>query len=293
MLKNIVMVVNRKGSKGSRDIAKALGIKRLKCEFYNQDATPFAVGWGHSKAAIRQGLNPGLAVDKAADKRLAFAAFQAANVPCIKWTTDKAVAKQWFDDGHTVVARTKVRASCGHGIVICRSNHPEANAELVEAPLYTRYKNKDREVRVHVFRGKVIAVAEKKRRRGVAYRGLKDKLVQAHENGWVFCTEAVEVPQFAKQVALDGCTALGLDFGAADVIIRKGKAYMIEFNTAPAAVGRTLTAYVQAFEEFIRENNNIITPDQGRTRLQRRPRFTAVAARRRKQRHPFDRRRTG
>jgi hypothetical protein len=270
MSKNILLVVNKKGSKGSQALAKALHIKRIKCQEYWQDAraTKPIIGWGHSRTSIVYGLNQGFAVNNAADKRRTFNLLTEAGIATVKWTTDRAVAETWFKKGLTVVARTKVRAACGRGLVLCKQGHPEANKELIEAPLYTCYQNKDREIRVHVFRGTVIAAAEKKRKRGLA-RNIYQRLVQSHENGWVFCTKDVQVPDKAKELAIKAVEALGLDFGAVDAIMRKGKVYILEVNSAPGLQGSTLAAYTKAFKEYFHAQPNFNPDNPGVTRIQR------------------------
>ena len=270
MSRNIHLVVNKKGSKGSQALAKALKLRRMKVGSYAQFGQVFTpvINWGHSKAHFPIGLNKADAVNNAADKRLTFAKLKEANIPTVKWTVDKAEANLWFANGAIVVARTKVRAACGRGIVLCKQNHPEASSELVEAPLYTKYMNKDRELRIHVFQGKVIALAEKKRRRGVT-RTLSQRLVQSHDNGWVFCTPD-HIHTSTKLLAIKAIKALGLDFGAVDVIIRRGKAFILEVNTSPGLEGRTLTAYVEAMKGAIDEFNHTIANHSSGNNLQRR-----------------------
>jgi D-alanine-D-alanine ligase-like ATP-grasp enzyme len=49
--------------------------------------------------------------------------------------------------------------------------------------------------------------------------------------------------------------ALGLDFGAADVLFnaRRNQAYVLEVNTAPGLEGQTVNDYAEAFKEMIRD----------------------------------------
>jgi hypothetical protein len=127
----VIIAVNKKGSKGSRALAKALRIKRIKAEHIYSVAP--TISWGHSKVGGNVILNKPDKVDIAADKRLTFAAINAANITTVANTTDRAVAESWYYDGKTVVARTKVRSACGKGIVICK----EGVSSFVDAPLYT------------------------------------------------------------------------------------------------------------------------------------------------------------
>jgi predicted ATP-grasp superfamily ATP-dependent carboligase len=92
--------------------------------------------------------------------------------------------------------------------------------------------------------------------------------VQSHDNGWVFC-QAGEVDFAVQDLAMNAIKALGLDFGAVDVIIRRGKAYILEVNSAPGLEGRTLQAYVEAIKEYLNEQfANTSANNQGVTSVQ-------------------------
>lgn len=255
MLKNIVIAVNAKGSKGSLALARALHIRRQKgTAMVQQDATSLLISWGHSKLLMRNGLNKPEAVNKAADKRLTFAALKAAGLNTVKWTLDKAEANEWVNSGYTVLARTKVRAAGGRGIVVCKIGNSEAISLLPDAPLYTRYQNKEKEYRVHVFKGKVIDVTQKRRVSGIEERSLAQRLVRSYDNNWVYCRADMIVPLALVDLAKKAVAALGLDFGAVDIITKGEKCYLVEINTAPGLEGTTLAAYVKAFKEYIYEH---------------------------------------
>ena len=171
---------------------------------------------------------------------LTFSQWRRFEVSCPEWTTDYDTALEWLDSGHTVFARTLTRAHSGLGIVIARS--PE---ELVDAPLYTKYIKKKKEFRVHVFRNQVIDLQEKRRSTNSPD---SDFLIRNHANGFVFCRDDIIEPTDLRATALSAVAALGLDFGAVDIIYNAyyDKCYALEVNTAPGLEGTTLESYSNA-----------------------------------------------
>lgn len=164
------------------------------------------------------------------------------NIP--EWTTDKAVATTWGED---VVCRTKLDGHSGIGIVL---------GIVVDAPLYVKYKKKRHEYRVHFFKQKdgtlsVIDVTQKKKRKGAEHLDTK---IRNHQNGWVYCREDITEPDDLRAQALNAAAAVGLRFGAVDLIWneKENKSYVLEINTAPGLVGTTLTKYIDAFAKDIK-----------------------------------------
>lgn len=194
-------------------------------------------------------LNPISSTSKAGNKLSAFQAFQQAGVPTPDWTADKAVAEGWGRSGSVVVCRTVLNGHSGRGIVL--ADTPE---KLVNCPLYTKYKKKRKEFRVHVFQGKVIDTSEKRKRRVEARPSNFDGYIRNLANGWVFCRDGIVRPQGLDECAIGACNALGLDFGAVDVIWneRENKCYVLEVNTAPGLQGTTLENYAQAIYQWIK-----------------------------------------
>lgn len=212
---------------------------------YGSGSRPFWAG------GVSRWLNPPEACARAGNKLRAFEAFTQAGLSCPEWTTDRSVAQQWVEGRCVVVARTVLNGHSGRGIVLCDSsgNHP-----LAQAPLYVKYKKKRKEFRVHVFQERVIDVAEKRRRRvGQEGRPQFDGYVRNLVNGWVFCRDNIVRPADLDQLAIAACRALGLDFGAVDIIWneRDNKCYVLEVNTAPGLQGTTLTNYANAIQRWI------------------------------------------
>lgn len=169
---------------------------------------------------------------------------KTVNVP--EWTTEQAVAAQWVKDGHTVVGRKLLTGNSGKGIVLYEGE----NAHVQHCPLYTKYKKKKHEYRVHVFNGKVIDVAQKKKRKGIDNIDTK---IRNCNGGWVFCREGIEIPNGLLDQAVLALAATGLKFGAVDVIWNayEDKCYVLEVNTAPGIEGTTLEKYTNAFVQDI------------------------------------------
>lgn len=205
------------------------------------------VNWGNSKQPNWEfnpavDLNKPEAVARAVNKLICFQTLQG-HVPLPDWTSNKNEASHWFNDrGATVVARTVLTGSEGRGIVLCNSMDT-----LVTAPLYTKYKKKRYELRVHVVKGKVIDVSVKRKRRETNV----NTWIRNTAGGWVFCHENVPTIPNSHEIAIKAIETLGLDFGAVDLIYneRENQCYVLEVNTAPGITGTTLNKYFEAFSE--------------------------------------------
>lgn len=158
------------------------------------------------------------------------------NIP--EWTTSINEAKQMKG---MVVCRTILKGHSGNGIIL--ANNPE---DIINAPLYVKYKKKRHEYRVHVFNGEVIDVTQKRKRKGAEHLDTK---IRNHQNGWVYCRENIEEPHDLHTQAINAMSAVGLKFGAVDIIWneKENKSYVLEINCAPGLEGTSLTKYVDAF----------------------------------------------
>lgn len=119
-------------------------------------------------------------------------------------------------------------------------------------PLYTKYIKKSREFRVHIFRGRVIDVQEKRKRQEVPNDEV-NYLIRNSHNGWVFCRDGVDCPDSILDLSIRAVSTLGLDFGAADIGWNDhyGRGYIFEVNTAPGLEGTTLDKYYEAICEVL------------------------------------------
>jgi hypothetical protein len=207
------------------------------------------VNWGSGRipdwAGARFMLNHPTNVASAGNKLTTLQQLMANHISTVEWTTDMNVAARWINEGFAAICRTLLRSHSGGGIIIARTH-----GDLVEAPLYTKYKKKKNEYRVHVFNGNVIDVQEK--RKATEFERDEDQaLIRSHQNGWNFCREDIEHQPILNGVALDTIRALGLDFGAVDIIYNRhdDAYYVLEVNTAVGLEGTTLDIYKRAIEQ--------------------------------------------
>ena len=247
------------GSQGAKELSRSLGIKRIKREGsrFRGAANKRVINWGNAslpdQVASCQVVNPPAAVNKAGNKLLSFQAFQAYNegnenaiINFPEFTTDVDIAKEWVNEGGIAVARTVLRGHSGDGIVLLGEGD-----EWVAAPLFVKYVKKTQEYRVHVLRDTIIDMQRKARRADVPDEEVNWQ-VRNHSNGFIFMREGVELPEEALEQAKRSLVALGLDFGAVDLIYneRQDKYYVIEVNSAPGLTGTTLERYKEAFDGF-------------------------------------------
>lgn len=157
------------------------------------------------------------------------------------------------DNAFPVVCRTVLNGHSGRGIVIANTR-----ADLVPAPLYTKYIKKQSEFRIHLGHHpdgfiETIAVQQKRRSREVPDEQVNWQ-VRNHQNGFIYARENVNCPGAVLEAATSAFEASWLDFGAVDVIYneRENRAYVLEINTAPGLEGQTLTDYVEFFQQFER-----------------------------------------
>jgi glutathione synthase/RimK-type ligase-like ATP-grasp enzyme len=237
------------GSKSAKDLARSLGVKRIiPGGGYRPKNNVIVVNWGNSHAHFNSGsmLNKPEAVKVACNKLSALTKMKAAGVSVPDFTTRAEDVRRWMDDGYRAMARHKLSGHSGQGIQVIRPGE-----QVPSAPLYTKYMKKDEEYRVHIFRGKVIDLAAKRKRSGMEVTNM---LIRTHNNGWIYCREGVLCPTFVRDMCIKAVTALGLDFGAVDVVVRGDKCWVLEVNTAPGICNTTLNAYTRAIQEHASED---------------------------------------
>lgn len=187
----------------------------------------------------KQALSYGAGVDKITQYKW----FEANGVPALEYTTSKEVATNWLLDNQTVIGRKLIQASCGKGIIILDGHTPETVD--TNCPVYTLYKKKKREFRVHVFADKVVRVVEKKIRKG--WNGPRDAKIRNLANGFVFCS-CEDEPAGIRELAIKAAGVVASDFAGVDIGYneKKGELFVIEVNSAPGMEGTNITAYANA-----------------------------------------------
>lgn len=239
----------RKGSKSVKALREN-GFKSIKLENSRFKGRPNKVVINYGSSRLPQEvlkcrvINSPEAVSKAANKLIAFKAMAEYGVSVPRFTESSEEASGWQVD---VVLRHKLNGHSGEGIEIVDGDH----REMPEAPLYAEYVKKKEEYRVHVFMGEVIDIQRKARKREVPDEEVNWQ-VRNLEGGFIYAREGVELPEEAKFQAIVAVEALGLDFGAVDIIWneRSDTYYVLEVNTAPGLTGTTLEKYVEAFKQL-------------------------------------------
>jgi glutathione synthase/RimK-type ligase-like ATP-grasp enzyme len=255
-----VILPYKMGSRSAKmlalEVGKQLGLKVRRVRpngKYRPKHRSLILNYGSSSGPLweQRGtwVNQPRACAASGNKLSAFQVFRQCGLAIPDFTTERRVADGWLGEGSTVVCRTTLTGHSGRGIVLA-----DTLERMVNAPLYTRYKKKRKEFRVHVFKDKVIDVAEKRRVKAERRDDKYDGYIRNHANGWVFCRNDVVRPADLDGLALAACRALGLDFGAVDIIWneRENKCYLLEVNTAPGLTGTTLANYTNAIVNWIR-----------------------------------------
>lgn len=240
------------GSASAKALASALGVKRVR-PTYDAKRRDIIINWGNSRPSqiisAEHDLNKHTAIAVACNKLKTFETLEAAGFEHLPiWHDSRfAMSNIWahYPD-LKVYCRTTLTGHSGSGIIISSNTY-----ELVDAPLYTLQTKHKHEFRVHVFKGEVLDVQQKKKRLG--YSGPSTG-IRNHSNGWVYARCDIDVPPIILEASVNAVNILGLDFGAVDIGYRErdNKAFVFEVNTAPGLYGTTLEKYANAFKNYLR-----------------------------------------
>lgn len=234
-------------SKSAKTLANYLEIPRLKTnnsKFRGRQGD-LLVNWGcvkkiHQKATY---INPITSVAIASDKLATFRALEAAGVSIPTYGTDCSFA----DDSSVVVARTTLHGHSGQGIEV------GTPSEVPHAPLYTLFINKKAEYRAIVCIDEVVDFKQKLKKRD--WEEERSKVIWNSDNGYVFARNEIRTPEGINQLAVDAVKALGLKYGAVDIIEdREGSLYVLEINSAFGLEGTTVSLFGDKLKQYITEN---------------------------------------
>lgn len=188
------------------------------------------VNWGRADANTE--LNPD--ISNATHKRHMRELFADNDVPAPKLLSVGEAIEHVLSGGK-VVGRPD-RHMKGRGFWLCRTA-----AEVKQAMLGTRtkraathfmeYIEAPREYRVHIFLGRSLRISEKEHSKFHVYTTRKPQHEVKH----------------VRKAAKKAVRALGLDFGAVDVLADDTQAWVTEVNTAPGLGGSMPRVYADAF----------------------------------------------
>lgn len=257
----------KKGSASAKALSEAIGAKRIKSEGSRFKGSPdkTVINWGSSELSDEimkcKVINPPAITNIASNKLKFFQAIvdyndddgydndEVVNIP--QFTTDRQYAAIMAGaDGKLVVVRHKLTGNSGEGIELIEGFNRGEDV-MPEAPLYVLYIPKKQEYRVHVANGQVVDLQRKARRHDVADEDINWR-IRNHDNGFIFQRNDLVVPYSVPEQAVLACKAIGLDFGAVDIIYneKQERAYVLEINTAPGLSGQTLGGYAERFKSW-------------------------------------------
>lgn len=213
-------------------------------------------------------LNSEDMVRAASNKKRARVIFQDADVPAPRLYTQ---ASQVTTKSLPVIGRTSFHKK-GKGFWFCKTKRDVQDAVRKGATHFLSFIDNTREYRVHLF-SKTRALGEEDRcpedyvsikiaEKVWRGKGVPDpkKPQKNHEFGWVFLgpqnrrEEELDVVRYAAKQAI---AALGLDFGAVDVMyrIRNKEPYVLEVNSTPSLAdehANTCEVYANRFMKAVR-----------------------------------------
>jgi hypothetical protein len=175
--------------------------------------------------------------------------FKQQGLSALEFTTDIAQAGAWLDEGKTVFGRKYLNSSCGKGIVIVEGG--QHGYPLIGCPVFTLYKKKKREFRVHVFKDTVVSVVEKRKKTG--WTDQRETKVRNLANGYIFCQQVENEPAGLRELALKAAGVSPSDFRGVDIGYneRNDDLFIIEVNSAPGITGSNINKYVQGITQNV------------------------------------------
>ena len=221
-----------------RLVSKKLGSNSLKAL---QEGLSTKLGYKIFRAKQPKPNRENLVYGDCKDKLFQYQWFQANEVPALSFTTDSKVVSEWLSDPkQTVFARTLTRASEGKGIVVLQHG-----AKITSAPVYTLYRKKKKEFRVHVFKDQVVHVLEKRKKAG--YEKDRDTRIRNTANGYVFCSDGVVEPVGLRELALAASKVTNSDFRGVDIGFNEklNELFVIEVNSCPGIEGSNINRYIE------------------------------------------------
>lgn len=240
-------------SKSAKLLSTALGALRIKpMGRYLPRSGDVIVNWGASTFSGRmaplrsilelpegvQILNQSDKVANASNKLKTFQILQEAGIPIPEFTTDSFVATDW----DKIYQRNVLTGHSGEGIIV------REDGFVTNAPLYVKAIENHGEYRVHVFDGDVIDYVKKRKRRGVE----NNSDIRNLASGWVYTRENLRRLERIEELAIRAVSALGLDFGAVDIIKDENRdVFVLEVNCAPGMSSTTLQSYRTAIQNYV------------------------------------------
>jgi hypothetical protein len=240
-----------------REIAKQLGIAGrfiISPKFIKQASK--IIRWGYYEplpTSVPQ-INTAASIKKASGKFGALQTLRANGIPVPDHVLASKVDHTFWEKHEGLWLGRRFTHTGGKDVIFSDEIWDE---DVVD--YYTKYIKPHREWRVHVFNSKLL-FAQRKVWCGEGEKTKAQSIVRNYDNGWRFyrLQDENNLPINVKNASIRAVDALGLTFGAVDVISHgrdendKRGAFVLEVNTAPGLdEGYGMDMYVQKFKEWL------------------------------------------
>ena len=229
----------------SRMLAEAFGVPSRMRDVPRQYAD-VAIRWGSARRM--EGPQPEFtlnlpeAINRAADKLVALRTLQDNDVNTPAFTTQLDAAS------FPCLVRSRRHRGATDVRLLMQPNDVRFH-EIAPDDYYVSYVPTVAEYRIHVFRGEVIR-CQRKHMNDVE-QAAQRPWIRNHGQGYIFKGVRLDTCEPEANAAKLAVTALGLDFGAVDVLRAVfTEPVVLEVNTAPGVVGRTAIAYCDAIKRY-------------------------------------------
>ena len=215
------------------------GLKVVRNPSHIPDEEYVVIRWGSDRypeldEGAKAVLNPARAINGNLHKDKAHAKFLEAGVSAPLFWNDFETARAACRELGCDFLRRRKHHIQGQDII--RLSPTDNLPRAKRSGYYVQFLEKDREFRLHIFQDRCIGMAEKKKREG----DNPNPIIWNFENGWDLVYYSKEererdIPHYREMVeeSVKACEAIGLDFGAVDLIMCNEKPYILEANTAP------------------------------------------------------------
>lgn len=203
------------------------------------------INWGRARANTSLNLD----ISNSTNKRRMRELFRDNDVPMPRLYegTDSLSNRPGINPLYRTVVGRPDTHSKGRGFWKCNSwedifRATRGTRRKKAATHFMEYIEADHELRVHIFKGKSIRISEKSF--SVDNNGKRD---------YTTIKPTCEVKQ-ARKAAKKAVEALGLDFGAVDILVMEdGTPYVLEVNAAPGVGGSMPKLYADTFTKWYKE----------------------------------------
>lgn len=199
-------------------------------------------------------LNQARSIMLASHKFAALTRLREAAIPTVPFHRSWAEALDAAGGGGIILGRS-FSGMQGRDIHVydphqtCGSRYPAAPTRLHE--WFSIYMQPTREVRIHVVGSTIIRYQGKYH--DIPEHGERNPFVRNYLTGYRYRTPSGDLRSQRRDIAIESIRALGLDFGAVDMLLfgYERDAVVLEVNTAPSCSPMTLSAYARALERRV------------------------------------------